>query len=347
MNQLAVPIEQLTGDPAWLPDRLDMTGARISFAHMSRQSIAREAFLDERKNESVTKNAIATLQSLEPFVEATTSAPAFIFHTAFCCSTLLARALDVPGKTLALKEPSILRDVSDAHRMIQSNAERAGVEQAYDIALSLISRPHHAEERTVIKPTNTANNLAPIVARSGARVLILYGDLKGFLVSVLKKGEVCKEFVRKQYNIFALENEGVGAIPERQALGFTDLQIAALVWRHQMELFANLLAAPAANNLRSLDFRRLLENPKATLAAVNAHLKLGLSEEEIAAVVNGPVFSTNAKFGDQAYDSESRARDEQALLSQHNEALTMIERWATRVKLAHDVPDTLPRSLMN
>src|SRR5690349_12255151 len=40
--------------------------------------------------------------------------PAFVFHTAFCCSTLLARALDAPPRVVALKEPLALMSLSQA-----------------------------------------------------------------------------------------------------------------------------------------------------------------------------------------------------------------------------------------
>ena len=37
----------------------------------------------------------------------------FIFHTGYCCSTLLCRALDVPGVSMALKEPQIMYAISE------------------------------------------------------------------------------------------------------------------------------------------------------------------------------------------------------------------------------------------
>ena len=35
----------------------------------------------------------------------------FIFHSAFCCSTVLARAFDIPGIAMGLKEPPIYNDI--------------------------------------------------------------------------------------------------------------------------------------------------------------------------------------------------------------------------------------------
>ena len=249
------------------------------------------------------------------------------------------------GSSLALKEPDILMGLSNAYRMAKNGPARQEVDRARDLILQLLARPHQGNERAVIKLTNTANNLAPIIAASGARIILLYGDLKGFLVSVLKKGEACKAFVRKQYTIFALDSEGVSAIPERQALGLTDLQIAALVWRHQMEMFARLLSAPGSDNLRSLDFRQLLERPAETLIAANKHLALGADDSAIEATAAGPVFQKNAKFDDQDYDAGAREKDEAELIARHSEELAMIEGWAMKLKFATDLPRILPSPL--
>ena len=183
------------------------------------------------------------------------------------------------------------------------------------------------------------------MAARNAGIILLYGDLKGFLVSVLKKGEACKAFVRKQYTIFALDPDGVSGIPERQALGLTDLQIAALVWRHQMELFARILSAPHNDNLRSLDYRQLLDRPAETLLAANTHLGLGADDTAIKTAATGPVFQKNAKFGDQDYDAGTRAQDEADLVARHSEELAMIENWALQLKLSTDLPAKMPLPL--
>ncbi len=345
MNKMSVSPEDLAADPAWFPHALDMERRSIDFAQIDRAGLAREAFLDARMAGSVKATAAAPIDALTPFVGGRSNQPAFIFHTAFCCSTLMARALDIPGHSLALKEPDILMSLANAYRMARTGPARREVDQARDLILQLLARPHQGQEQAVIKLTNTANNLAPMIAASDARIILLYGDLKGFLVSVLKKGEACKAFVRKQYTIFTLDPEGVNGIPERQALGLTDLQIAALVWRHQMELFMRLLSAPDSSNLRSLDFRRLLDRPFETLKAANTHLTLNADDAAIEAVATGPVFQKNAKFDDQRYDAGARAKDEADLVARHSEELAMIENWALSLKLATDLPREMPSPL--
>ena len=342
MNLTSVSPDQLAHDPAWLPDRLDWKTRTVQFARLERAAIEREAFLDDRKASAPL--ATATISALAPHVTAPIRPPAFIFHTAFCCSTLLARAVDHPGTALALREPNVTMDLANAYRMAGSDHERREIDAAKDIILALLSRAHQGDERVVIKPTNTANNLAPLIAQTTSPIIFLYGDLQGFLISVLKKGEACKAFVRTQYNIFALDKVGVAAIPQRQAISFTDLQIAALVWRHQMELFSQTLQS-STTLAKSLDFRTLLDRPQETLAAASDHFALSLSQASIAETVAGPVFATNSKFDDKSYDAGARARDENDLLSRHREEIAMIETWAANVQLAHAVPSPLPKPL--
>ena len=348
MQNAANP-KTLAADPAWLPHKMDIAKGAIRFARIDRQGISREAFLDNRMSSSVAAWAdvrIADIAHEAGALPASILQPAFIFHTAFCCSTLMARALDTKGEALALKEPDILMDLANAYRMAKGPDARRTVDSARRLVMRLLARPHENAERVVIKPTNTANNLAPIVAESGARAVFLFGDLKGFLVSVLKKGEACKAFVRKQYAIFALDEAGVGGIPERQALGLTDLQIAALVWRHQMELFTRILNTPGTAHVRSLDFRVLLDRPADALIAASEHLQLGIDAQTLKEAAKGPVFQKNSKFGDQDYDAGARARDEAALMERHGEELAMIEKWAMRLKLANDISSDLPKPLL-
>ncbi len=341
-NTTPKDVGALARDPAWFPHALDANRRLLALARIDRSGLSNEPFLDQRMQKSVTGSMTAPFDALASAAPANPP-PSFIFHTAFCCSTLMAKALDSNGAVLGLKEPNVLMDAANVLRM----ANGAGVENArktVSATVNLLARPHQAGERILIKPTNTANNIAPLIVASGAPVIFLYGDLRGFLLSVLKKGEACKAFTRKQYTIFALDKEGVASIPERQALGFTDLQIAALVWRHQMELFTRILSSGAAN-VRSLYFRDLLKNPQAVLKAAAAHLKLDLTDTMLTGNV-AAVFSKNSKFEDQEYTPEERSRDESSLESRHRTELDMIEGWARQVKLAADVGDRLPNPLL-
>lgn len=86
-----------------------------------------------------------------------------------------------------------------------------------------------------------------------------------------------------------------------------------------MEMIGRLLSAPDSNNLRSLDFRRLLDHPSAILKAAYIHLALGADDDAIEAAATGPVFQKNAKFDDQQYDAGARTKDEADLVARHGE----------------------------
>jgi hypothetical protein len=315
------PLAALLEDPGWFPTSLSQDYRTVLFGRTTRDALANEAFLDQRMSDAVTDvqqhpvDAITATQGVARY-----DPPAFIFHSAFCCSTLLARALDIPGQCLSLKEPDVLMGAANALRMQENAAANTALIRSIT---GLLSRRFDAAESILVKPTNSANNLLPHMVDLGANVLVLYGDLRSFLVSVLKKGEACKSFIRTQYNIFALDQPGVAGIPARQAMTFTDLQVAAL------------------------DFRNLVDQPAATLEAVARHLGLSHERAQLDDIANGPVFSRNAKFGDEAYDAGQRARDEASVAEQHAEALDQVEQWAQSLSLgtAFDLPLAKPLAI--
>ena len=100
-------------DPAWFPVGWDAATDTFRFAGLDATRVGDAAFLDKRLGidvvvtdhhlpgdaaEAVPAGEFAALRAapLE-------SPPAFLFHTAFCCSTLLARALHAPPRAMALK----------------------------------------------------------------------------------------------------------------------------------------------------------------------------------------------------------------------------------------------------
>jgi hypothetical protein len=329
--------------PCWFPAALGSDFQSLTFAHLERETLSKEAFLDHRMSHSVLAWESAPVSEvIQHAAKLPATPPAFIFHSAFCCSTLLARALDVPGKSVALKEPDVLMGLANAVRV---GGPEVDSKKLTTLIFSLLARRFEANEFVVIKPTNAANNLLRPAIQSGAPVLILYGDLRSFLVSVLKKGEACKAFVRNQYNIFKLDPGGLASIPDRQAMTFTDLQVAALVWRHQLERFGQIVSDCSANQVATLDFRRLIDDAAATLFAVARHLGLPLDRQTLDEVAYGPVFKRDSKFADRPYNPDQRASDAESVQRHHAEALDQIENWADQLNLGSSLSLPLGNNL--
>ena len=338
----------LVNDAGWMPYRLDMQRRAVVFGRFDRDSVSTAPFLDYRIEgaaKSWAETSIDELLALAP--QPQKAQPSFLFHTSYCCSTLLARALDCPGRVLALKEPEIIMGLSNAYRVAGSQSETDLIHKLRDLILTLVARPYVGDEHVVIKPTNAANNIIPTLAALGAPIILLYGDLKGFLVSVLKKGDPCKTLVRQIYRVYAMDQTGVAAIPQRDALALTDLQIAALVWRHQIELFNAIVSDPARSNVRSLDFRTLLERPAETLEAVNSHMKFGFEADDCRAIAGSALFQRDAKDETRPYDAAKREKEELALIEQNVSAIDMIEDWVFKLSLWPTTTTHLPRPLLD
>lgn len=334
--------QSLAADPAWFPERLDWRRGIVRFAHMSRDVLAAEAFLDERAAPSAGARVDAPLDEV---LAATPSGrtPRFIFHTAFCCSTLLARALDAPGFALTLKEPQITLDLASAMRVDPRYRGEYGARVARTL-FGLLARPHQGDEAIVVKPTNVASILMRAAAAEGAPMILLYGGLRDFLISVLKKGEEGRAFFRKQYLSFAMDGAGLSGIEQRQAMGFTDLQIAALVWRHQIEAFAAMLAGPSPH-AASLDYRRLLADPPSVLAASAHRLGLATPAELLDAAACGDIFSHNAKFSDRKFNAAQRDSEQLDVEARWKTELDLIENWTAPITLDVDARLPLPLAL--
>jgi hypothetical protein len=312
-------------DPVWLPHRYEPSMDTVHFAHVPREAHRRATFLIDEQLPLAGEPIV--LRRQEVLAARPTQAPInYIFHSAFCCSTLLARAFDVDGAAMGLKEPMILNDVV-GWRLRGGDPKK--VAAALDCALVLLARPFAPGETVVVKPSNIVNGLANamLALRPNARALLLFAPLETYLGSIARKGMWGRLWVRDL--LMKLLRQGLidlGFTPEDH-LQQTDLQVAAVGWLAQHALFAKLVATFGPERVRTIDSEALVAHPLEAMNALDALYATGLGSERVGAIVEGPVFRRHSKLGS-SFGSVERAVDLHDAVAVHGEEIEKVAAWA-------------------
>ncbi|MEL7231893.1 MAG: hypothetical protein AAGJ85_05225 [Pseudomonadota bacterium] len=322
----------LLKDPHWFPVHFDFGQDTLTFLKTTRDALSKGSFLDQRFFLPDDRfQAVRLSQALQAHIPR--QPISWIFHSAYCASTLMARALDVNGKTLALKEPDILMQLSNAFRMARrANLDTRDIERVRNLIFALLSRRFSPDERIIIKPANPANYLLQDVLSCGEKALLMTSDLETFLTSVLRKGGDGTSFMRVLYNIYTLDGTGLSKISERDALRFTDLQVAAIIWQHQHE---DLTAAAKIypDQTRAINGLAFLPDRLKYMRAASDFLSMNLTDRDLETNVNGPVFTRNAKFSDQTFDNAEREAQNARLQETFADRLKSTIDWQSKLDL--------------
>jgi hypothetical protein len=336
---MTLPDDFDPADPVWLAHRHDRASDRIMYHHVPRAMHRAGPFLTDAL---VGDRPRAIFGRAEAIARArTNTAPVhFILHSAFCASTLLVRAFDMPGVAMGLSEPVLLNDVTGVHR----RGERKGAELArlLDESVTLLARRWGAGESVVVKPSNIICGLQrPLLAlRPQSRALLLHAPLRTFLVSVAHKGLWCRLWVRELLE--GLLREGLVELGFAPADYFrlSDLQVAAVGWLVQHRQFA-VIAGQFPTRVRSLDSERLLADPDAALAAVAT--LFGLTD--VRALTSNAAFARHSKSG-AAFTRADRAAQHAAAIAAHGEEIDKVHAWAVALAGTAGIEMTLPLPLL-
>lgn len=307
-------------DATWLAHRYDASTDRLLYRRVPRTLHRDGAFLTDalvgNQPEHVLDRAAGVAAARD------TAAPLhFIFHSAFCASTLLVRALDLSGVSMGLSEPVLFNDVVGIHR----RGERKGAELArlLDDSAALLARSWSAGESVVVKPSNIICGLQrPLLAlRPQSRAVLLHAPLKTFLISVARKGLWCRLWVRELLE--GLLREGLVDLGFDAADYFrqSDLQVAAVGWLAQHRQFA-MLAAQFPDRVRSLDSETLLANPDRVVGAVARWF--GLPADRFAV---HPALARHSKSGG-TFSPADRAAEQTAALAAYGDEIEKVVDWA-------------------
>jgi hypothetical protein len=326
---MSTPFHHDVSDPAWMPLGYDVASDRFRFVMVEEGMLSEASFLDQRLGK-VWEDAM-WVRACELEGKSPPATPAWLFHTAFCCSTLLARALHSPPWAMAIKEPSVLLDL--AFLSLRGPSVSALLADRVGAAVRTLARPRYPGEGILIKPTNAANRLLPalIAETPDSKALLLYSSLENFLMSCVKKLPGAEEPMRWMagYLLPGTRLEKALGIPDCRKLNF--IEACVVTWFAQMEIYAQALSTDHGERLRSLDMQVLLRQP---LQSVMASAEwLGLAGAEAAAEREtriAAVFSRNSKQASATYNPEKRSEERTAIMDRYGDLVRAALAWSEK-----------------
>ena len=324
--QIQSSIASISESQDLFPARINFFENKAWFVKMSPRWYRESVFLDPGriKGTFVIEADLTWLQEVSTSVA--WQPTAFIFHTAFCGSTLMSQALDVIFNSLSLREPEVLGNALVYQR---SNANDEQKNTGLDCVLRLLSRRYESDQPVVVKANDYANPLMLALTNSQYQtpILFMYTPLSEFLVGCLK-AKNRREWIAQRYKSIG------NAIPQWLSLP-ADLSInedaygkmAAVYWCYNIALYLEV-SRRSNTQVCSLDFNHMLANP---LESVTAAGKLfGLDQlgnvnvsEQIQRLFG--VYSKNSKF---AYSPEQRDSEIKTLLKDNQAQLEQAEQLA-------------------
>jgi hypothetical protein len=330
----------------WLPYWYKENDDALIFAHLPREAQRRAVFLDPRFLARAPKSDLVPMTELpDSEIREQAGKMHFIFHTAFCCSTLLTRALDIPGVSMGLKEPSVLVTFA---RHFGTGRRTPGGLSGLGITLDLLSRPLITGEAQIIKPANTVNHIIPTIlhSRPDAKALVLYSSLEAFLLAIARRGLDGREFARQLYSQCALAIPIENLTPE-QLFMQTDLQIAARAWLMQTTFIAKVAKRFGPDRVRILSSDTMLANKTGALTRVARFFDLPLGAAQIAAIAHGPVFKEHSKHPALAFDTAAHEAQHDEAGARHFDEVNAVRAWARTLAYRTGAPLALTETLMS
>ncbi len=324
---------EILNDADFLPHRYDEIADGFRFIHAPREVHRNCTFITDEHLPDVDKYELITRSDLAQ--EPVPTVPAhFIFHSAYCCSTMLARAFDIPGVSMGLKEPVVLNDMIGWRRRGVDNHKLAAV---LDKSLNLLARPMGDDRAVIIKPSNICTPLAipALKLRPESKALLLYAPLESYLQSIAKKEMWGRIWVRDVLIGTLKDGYAIGGFSQDELLQLTDLQVAAIGWLSQHAAFAKVVETIGRDRVTTLDSDSFLANQRLTIQSLNQFFALDMEEEEISRTLNGPAFNSHSKL-DQAkrgeiFDAKARRDEQSQMAALHGAEIDMVVRWTRAV----------------
>jgi hypothetical protein len=306
--------------PELYPASIEPRRHLISFVEMSKEQYRSTSFLDTVAG--ATGSNVYTfnlddlllygIQGFRPSVSVH-----YILHTAYCCSTLLARYLGLVQPCFALREPAVLAQI--ALLRPDGNIRANGFDDPISapdwksllgLGIHLLTRTFASGDVVVIKVNDLCNLLGDVLLEMNpqSRIIFLYVPIRTFVLSVLKQ-KSRRLWLRSRLASNRRTASMIPALREIDTADLTDSQGAAFLWLINSALYNNLRLGTHSDRVLPLNGDRVAEEPGTTVANLTRFLELSVTEEKLTSVLAHPAASRYSKNMSIQYDASGRRRD--------------------------------------
>lgn len=304
--------------------RIDTGEDRVTLIPTNRERLRGHAFLDGRSDFSSGPLVESSLAQWRALLPKACSPDRYIFHVGFCGSTLLARVLDLPGRSLVLREPNCLADLA--------NQKDSGY--VLDLVRRHLSIPWVEAEPVVVKPSNWANCLLREIAASATPMLPVFLHMRrdAYLRAIFRGGNRRIAFAARAAVHLSGGNAKDALLVARaldpecdDELRLARLTLVAL--DIQVRMFADACGVAGWGKERWFVHEELANDPVDTARRIAEALEIELSLADIEKNVLLWRSRHTKSPGDEFVPSDERARDD-ALWMRHGDVLEAALNWA-------------------
>ena len=263
----------------------------------------------------------------------------YVFISAFCCSTLLARLLDqVPG-CLVLKEPGVLGQLAMLRYRTGTAEMQAAREAEWKpwgaLGIRLLTRTFERGETVVIKASDVCNTMGDVLLANDprSRAVLLSVPLRTFVLSVLKS-EDRRLWTRKRAEFWQNTLALFPALSELRVDDLDDARKAAYLWMVTGALWDRFRRGFGAERVLLMDGEDVSEGPGRALRQAATFFEIPLGEAELDGILADPVLARHSKSPSRPYDSVARRKDRESWEEQFSDDASRAIEWSAPVQWA-------------
>jgi len=334
--------QHLFANPEFYPAGIDIKRYAINFIRMSREAYEKSSFLDDRLWRTSAEECSAGIEDLFCLPVPARPRVCYVLHSAFCCSTLLARYLQLIPSCFVLKEPLLLTQIAMAMPDSVGAGESNPIPdvdpywlRVLDLSLDLLGRVYIPGQTVIIKAAPACNSLGQLLLERDERSRIVFVSiaLRTFILSTLKSAGR-RQWLRQRLPFLTHVARSIPELAGIDPRYFSDSKVAAYQWLVNESLRGQLTTGANSSRVITFDGEAIAETPGSVVRSVSRHFDLIGDDYQIEELMGHETARRHSKTPAALYDANTRRAEFTILEGTFGaEAQTGIE-WVESVRIS-------------